>query len=77
MNRKYSILISSLLCLPGFQSVQAQDSGSELEEVIGISDRAYVMHEGQLTGELDRSELNEESIMRLATNTAEHKEAKI
>ena len=34
MNRKYSILMSSLLCLPGFQSVQAQDSGSELEEVI-------------------------------------------
>jgi len=49
---------------------------SELEEVIGISDRAYVMHEGQLTGELDRSDLNEESIMRLATNTAELKEAK-
>ena len=35
------------------------------------------MHEGQLTGELDRSELNEESIMRLATNTAELEEAKI
>lgn len=49
---------------------------SELEEVIGISDRAYVMHEGQLTGELGRDELNEESIMRLATNTTEQKEAK-
>ena len=34
MNKKYSILMSSLLCLPGFQSVQAEDSGSELEEVI-------------------------------------------
>ena len=32
MNRKYSILMSSLLCLPGFQSVQAQDSGSELKK---------------------------------------------
>lgn len=50
---------------------------SELEEIIGISDRAYVMHEGKLTGELDRDELNEESIMRLATNTAEIKEAKL
>ncbi len=40
---------------------------SELEEIIGMSDRALVMHEGRITGELDRSELNEESIMQLAT----------
>ena len=32
MNKKYSILMGSLLCLPGFQTVQAQDS--ELEEVV-------------------------------------------
>jgi ribose transport system ATP-binding protein len=43
---------------------------SELEEVIGIADRVYVMHEGKITGELDRDQLNEESIMRLATDTA-------
>jgi ribose transport system ATP-binding protein len=40
---------------------------SELEEVIGMSDRALVMHEGRLAGELKRGELGEESIMRLAT----------
>lgn len=40
---------------------------SELEEVIGMSDRAIVMHEGRITGELPRNELTEESIMRLAT----------
>ncbi|MCL4108562.1 UNVERIFIED_CONTAM: hypothetical protein GTU68_022864 [Idotea baltica] len=40
---------------------------SELEEVIGMSDRALVMHEGRITGELSRTELTEESIMRLAT----------
>ncbi len=34
MNKKYSILFGSLLCLPGFQNVQAEDSGSQLEEVI-------------------------------------------
>jgi len=40
---------------------------SELEEVIGMSDRALVMHEGRLAGELKREELGEEAIMRLAT----------
>lgn len=40
---------------------------SELEEIMGVSDRALVMHEGKITGELDRSELSEESIMQLAT----------
>ncbi len=40
---------------------------SELEEVIGMSDRALVMHEGQITGELRREELSEEAIMQLAT----------
>lgn len=43
---------------------------SELEEIIGIADRVYVMHEGELTGELSREQLNEEAIMRLATNAA-------
>ena len=44
---------------------------SELEEVIGIADRVYVMHEGRITGELQRDQLDEESIMRLATDTAD------
>lgn len=42
---------------------------SELEEIIGIADRVYVMHEGKLMGELNRDQLNEESIMKLATDT--------
>jgi len=40
---------------------------SELEEIMGVSDRALVMHEGKITGELPRSELSEESLMQLAT----------
>jgi ribose transport system ATP-binding protein len=40
---------------------------SEMEEIIGMSDRALVMHEGQITGELNRSELTEEAVMQLAT----------
>jgi ribose transport system ATP-binding protein len=42
-------------------------ASSELEEVIGLSDRALVMHEGRVTGELSRAELTEEAVMRLAT----------
>lgn len=44
---------------------------SELEEIIGMSDRALVMHEGRMTGQLFRHELTEERIMHLAT-THEH-----
>ena len=40
---------------------------SELEEILGMSDRTLVMHEGRITGELQRSELSEEAVMRLAT----------
>jgi ribose transport system ATP-binding protein len=40
---------------------------SEMEEVLGMSDRALVMHEGAITGELRRHELSEEAIMHLAT----------
>lgn len=39
---------------------------SELPEVIGMSDRVIVMHEGRMAGELDRTELNEKSILHLA-----------
>jgi ribose transport system ATP-binding protein len=42
---------------------------SEMEEVLGISDRIAVMHEGQLTGILDRAKFSEEAVMRLATGT--------
>jgi ribose transport system ATP-binding protein len=40
---------------------------SEMEEVIGMSDRTLVMHEGQFTGQLSREELTEEAVMQLAT----------
>jgi ribose transport system ATP-binding protein len=39
---------------------------SDLEEVLRISDRVAVMHEGDLTGVLHRDEASEEAIMRLA-----------
>jgi ribose transport system ATP-binding protein len=40
---------------------------SEMEEILRMPDRALVMHEGRITGELKRSELSEEAIMHLAT----------
>jgi len=40
---------------------------SEMEEILGMSDRALVMHEGRITGELKRTELSEEAVMQLAT----------
>jgi len=40
---------------------------SDLEEILGMSDRVLVMHEARLAGELARGELSEEAIMRLAT----------
>jgi ribose transport system ATP-binding protein len=40
---------------------------SEMEEIIGMSDRVIVMHEGRITGELTREQLSEESVMNLAT----------
>ncbi|MDC7290075.1 sugar ABC transporter ATP-binding protein [Blautia schinkii] len=39
---------------------------SEMTELLGISDRILVMHEGYLSGELSMNEASEEAIMRLA-----------
>lgn len=40
---------------------------SDLPEVIGMSDRIYIMREGVLAGELPKAELSEENIMKYAT----------
>ena len=45
-------------------------ASSELEEVLGMSDRALVMHQGRIAGELPRAKLSEESVMLLATGAA-------
>lgn len=39
---------------------------SDMEEVLNVSDRVAVMHEGRLTGILARAECTEENVMRLA-----------
>ena len=40
---------------------------SELPEIINMSDRVYVMYEGNITGCIDQKDISQESIMHLAT----------
>lgn len=40
---------------------------SELPEVLGVSDRIMVMHEGEITAFLNRDEANQENVMTAAT----------
>jgi ribose transport system ATP-binding protein len=44
---------------------------SDMEEVLQISDRVAVMHEGRITGVLERDQCTEENIMRLAVGGRE------
>ena len=39
---------------------------SDMEEIIGVSDRVAVMHEGRIAGLLERGALSERAIMSLA-----------
>lgn len=41
---------------------------SELPEVLGMSDRLYVMSEGRITGQLDIEDATEEKVMKMAIN---------
>jgi putative multiple sugar transport system ATP-binding protein len=40
---------------------------SDLLEVIGMSDRIYVMADGKVTGEIDAKDATEQKIMEMAT----------
>ena len=44
---------------------------SDLPEILGMSDRIYVMAEGSITGELSAADANEHNIMAMATKTEE------
>jgi ribose transport system ATP-binding protein len=41
---------------------------SELPEILGMSDRILVLHEGRIAGELQRDEANQERILHLAVS---------
>ena len=40
---------------------------SELPEIIGLCDRALVIHDGEVAGELAAKDMTEESLLRLAS----------
>jgi inositol transport system ATP-binding protein len=42
---------------------------SELPEILGMSDRVLVMHDGRITGEFSRADATQEKIMHAATAT--------
>ena len=44
---------------------------SELLEILGMSDRLYVMSEGSIVGEIPAAEATEQKVMAMATNTQE------
>ena len=48
---------------------------SDMEEVIGVSDRIVVMREGRIAGFLARAEFSEENVMRLAVGQRDMQEA--
>ncbi len=43
---------------------------SELPEVLGLSDRIYVMNEGRFVGELTRDDASQENIMKCIIQSA-------
>ena len=45
---------------------------SDMEEVLNLSDRIAVMHEGQVSGILSRADASEEAVMQLAVGQAAH-----
>ncbi len=64
---KYEIYtIMNRLVAEGYSVIMIS---SDLPEVLGMSDRIYIMAEGQITGELSREEATEQNIMAMATKT--------
>ena len=57
------------------QGVAVLMISSDLEEVLGMSDRVLVLHEGRLAGELPRAALTQEAVMHLATGAGHSPEA--
>jgi ABC-type sugar transport system ATPase subunit len=66
--------VHKLVNLLAAQGVGILFISSELPEILGMSDRILVMHEGQLAGELDRDSATEESVMRLASGQVGHEQ---
>jgi inositol transport system ATP-binding protein len=60
--------LMSLLAMEGKAIIMIS---SELPEILGMSDRVLVMHEGKLVGEFSREEVTQEKIMHAAIGNAD------
>ena len=49
---------------------------SDMPEIIKVADRAYVMPEGHLTGELKREDINELNLISLASPVSDGSDRK-
>ncbi len=58
--------IHQLMCDCAEEGMAVIMISSELPEIIGMSDRVIVMREGQISGELERKDVTQEAIMKLA-----------
>ena len=59
--------IYRLMCELAQQGMAIIMISSELPEILGMSDRIVVMHEGKVSGIVDRDDATQERIMQLAT----------
>ncbi len=48
---------------------------SELPEILGMSDRIYVMHEGEITAELEIKNADQDTILKYASGARQFAEA--
>ena len=60
--KEIHLLMSELVA----QGVAIIMISSELPEILGMSDRIYVMHDGRIKGEIARGEATQESVMKMA-----------
>lgn len=58
--------IYSMMCDLASKGIAIIMISSELPEILGMSDRIIIMHEGRLTGELKRNEATQETILYYA-----------
>jgi ABC-type sugar transport system ATPase subunit len=59
--------IHKLMCKLAGEGKTVIMISSELPEVLGMADRIMVMHEGEVTGIVDRKDANQELLLKLAT----------
>ncbi len=62
--------IHRLMCELASRGLAIIMISSELPEILGMSDRIVVMHEGRMRGELPRKDATQENIMNIATGAA-------